>query len=164
LVEIRQAIPGDVPVLVRLGADLHAESPRYASTAYSPDKVAGLAQAIIDGRVPDAVIFVAVEYGEVIGIFAGTVFEHWFSHDRMATDYTFYLRPESRGQGKTAVRLVKAFEQWARDRGVTSLVFGTSTEIAERRTVALYHHLGYRDYSTAVIKQLPGAHIAESGP
>ena len=165
MISIRQALFCDIPSLVAMGANLHAESPRYSVTTYSPHKVERLAQAIVMGRVPDSVIFVAEEEenGELIGMFAGAVTEHWFSEDKIATDYTFYVRPEYRGRGKTAVRVVRAFERWALARGVKSLVFGSSTEINTERTADLYKALGYHEYSIALIKHVTGAHVGESG-
>jgi GNAT superfamily N-acetyltransferase len=146
-VTIRKAVEADIPTLVELGRRLHDESPHFVRYEYSSEKVAALARRLIVGESllspPPGGVLVAELEGRIVGMIVGLVIEHFFGSSRFATDLTFYVAPEHRG-GSTAVRLIRAFEEWARENGAQYFVPGTSTEIQPERTLELYKHLGYR--------------------
>lgn len=147
MVKVRPATEADIPMLVRLGARMHSESPRYAPLDYSPEKVAKvMASAIEQGGA-----HVAESDGKIIGGIAGFVVEHWFGHDRMASDYAFYIAPEARG-GRAALLLVRAFEEWAVSMGVKSILPGVTTELDAPGVAAFYNRLGYRTYGSLFLK------------
>jgi GNAT superfamily N-acetyltransferase len=139
--EIRLAQHADVPAIVAMGRAMHAESPTYRDKSFDPDKVAGLALALIGGDAP-GVLLVAQARGELAGLFAGVAVQRWFGHDWVATDIAVYVKPEHRG-GSAFARLVRAFEAWAAARGVSDVSIGVTTGVHVDRTVHAYQRLGY---------------------
>lgn len=150
MAEIRTATLDDVPALVAIGRMLHAESPRYAGMNYDGDKVARLAEM----SIPGGGVFVAVRGGTIVGVIAGFVVPHWFGDTLLASDYTFYIVPECRAQGRTAMRLLHALEKWAAEQGARDIVPGTSTMINAEGTLRFYEHQGYERIGYAVSKRI----------
>jgi GNAT superfamily N-acetyltransferase len=68
-----------------------------------------------------------------------------------ACELAVYVTPEHRG--RTGMRLIKAFEAWAWDRGADEITLGISTEVDPERTAALYARLGYRRSGITTIKR-----------
>lgn len=129
---------------------MHEESPRYRGMTFSEKK----AIAMIDNYASwfsTGGAFVAELDGQRIGMIAGAVTEHFFTEDKFATDFVVYVKPEHRGSS-AAVRLIKAFEEWATEQGVKEICLGVSTEVDPERTVCLYERLGYRMSSYSLLK------------
>lgn len=150
MVEIRTATPADIPALIAMGRELHAESPRYARLSFNADKVALVAKSTIDSGGTH----VALKDGMIVGFIAGFVCPHWFSDDLMASDFSFYIRPEHRRTGRIALRLLQAFEAWAIGKGAKDLVPGTSTQIDAEGTGKFFQKLGYEVSGTGFYKRV----------
>jgi GNAT superfamily N-acetyltransferase len=52
------------------------------------------------------------------------------------------------------MRLIKAYEAWARDIGVMAISLGVSTGVHHDRTIALYEMMGFEEPSVALQKRL----------
>lgn len=137
---IRDATADDIPALLDLGQQMHAESPAFSGTAFVPAKLEYLAGSLL--QMPGGILLVAELSGRPVGFMAGLVSEHWITDARQAADLALYVAPEARG-GMTAVRLVRAFEQRAQAWGATELVPGVSAGIDNELAVKLYERLGY---------------------
>ncbi|WP_337261254.1 MULTISPECIES: GNAT family N-acetyltransferase [unclassified Serratia (in: enterobacteria)] len=137
---IRVATHEDIPALVSLGEMLHNES-SYARLSYNRGKVFDLMGRVIDGA---GVIFVSVKNGEVVGGIAGAVTEHWFSDEKLAFDYSFFVAPKHR-HGITAMKLLCAFCEWAKLKGATEIRLGITTAINVEGTAKLYRSMGFED-------------------
>lgn len=153
---IRAATPADIPHLIAMNQALHAESPRYSTLSFSEQKLRMQWGQMLTGTLstdPMGGIFIAERGGETIGMIAGFVTEHFFSYDKVASDYTLYIKPEHRG-GFTAVCLIRVFEQWAIGQGATDIIPGTSTMINAEGTRDLYLRLGYEHYGYSMFKRI----------
>lgn len=135
---IRAATHDDIPRLVELGQLLHDTS-SYARSGINPEKVATLLGQLIDGL---GVVFAAEVGGEVVGGFAGAITEQWFSDDLIAFDYSLFIEPSKR-QGLTALKLVLAFQNWAKAKGAKEIRMGITTGMNVEGTSRLYRHLGF---------------------
>jgi GNAT superfamily N-acetyltransferase len=154
---VRAATEADIPAIIEMGRALHAESPRYSRMSFAAEKIDALARSLIVGTlVSDAPggVLVAEKNGQIVGMMAGFVSAPFFSHDKIASDYTFYVKPEHRKTGRIALKLVRAFEAWAIAAGAADIVPGTSTEIDADSTRRFYEKLGYKHYGHAMIKRL----------
>lgn len=149
-VSVRVATLDDLPVLVEMGRQLHAESPRYRDSRYLPEKVEALGRSLI----PAGGTHVAEKDGRIIGMLAGYVAEQWFSDYKVASDLTFYIAPEHRKTSRAALLLVRAFEQWAIASGAKEIIPGTSTQIDVESTTRFYTKMGYAVYGNTFIKRL----------
>ena len=135
---IRVATINDIETLVRLGQMLHEASELKRHT-YKPMKVADLLYSVISGL---GVVFVAEKDGEVIGAFAGGLTELWYSDTVVAFDYCIFIKPDKR-HGRTAIRLLIAFETWAREMGAKEIHMGITTGINVDSTSRLYQSQGF---------------------
>lgn len=157
VVSVRPATLADMPVMLAMGAALHAESPRYQNLRYSPEKVEALGRrALEDTLVTPAAggLFVAEKNARIIGMVFGFVTEFFFSTDKVASDHTLYVVPEERGKSPVAGLLIRALEKWAAEQGAVDIVPGTSTQIAPEATVKLYERLGYERYGYVMRKRI----------
>ena len=157
MVKVRIGTHEDIPAVVDLGARLHAESPTYRDFPYSRIKVRAVLQQCVGtlmAPAEDAVMLVAEEDGRLIGMLLGYLTEGVFVEDLViATDLTFYVEPEHRGT-MAAVRLLKAFEVWARTHGATHIAPGISTRINDERTQRFYERLGYASSGMSMTKRI----------
>lgn len=140
---IRYAQFDDIEQLLDLGEAMHAES-RYARYAWDRNKVGRLIHALIES--PDGFAVVAVHDGTIVGGFLGSLDEHFFSPQKIASDYALFVLPAFRG-GMTAGLLVEAFIAWARELGVTPHV-GVTTGVNLEGTTKLYQGLGFEPVGT----------------
>lgn len=135
---IRPAKHEDIPRLVELGALLHKTS-SFSRMSYNPEKVGDLLGQLIDGL---GVVFAAEIDGQVIGGFAGALTEPWFGDDLIAYDYSFFIEPGKR-QGFIAIKLILAFQEWAKAKGAKEIQVGITTGINVAGTTRLYRRLGF---------------------
>lgn len=152
---VRAAALDDIDVLVAMGRELHAESPRYNVMSFNETKVRMLAQRLLTGTMttdPVGGVFVAEQNG-VVGMAAGFVSEHWFSDEKMLCDYTVYVRPGSRGSF-AFVRLVGILEDWGRRQGARFSSIGVSTGINATGTRKMYERMGYKPSGNSLLKEL----------
>lgn len=139
---IRQAVIDDLPDIVRLAVQMHNES-RFMKFLFHEEKVRAFLSTLIDA--PDGFLWVADDGdGEVIGAMAATVFELWFSSDRIAQDVGLFVRPSRRGTSAAAA-LVDRYLVWARERGAVDAEIGVSTGVHPDRTGAFLQRLGGRE-------------------
>lgn len=138
--KIREMSLGDVHHSLSLAADMHQES-WFREFDFDVKK----ALSIWDRKVaqPDRwCLFVAEDDDKIIGVFAGCAFEHFFGNDLVATDLILYVDPSHRG-GSAAPRLIKTYEQWARQIGAKDIQIGVSTGVNAERTARLFEKLGF---------------------
>lgn len=137
---IRPATIDDIPRMVELGHQLHQNS-RYASQEYDGGIVSSFIEGLISGH---GVAFVAEISGQVVGGFLGGITEQWFSTQKVAFDYSFFIEPKHR-HGITAVKLLKAFEHWAVGMGADHIQIGITTDINTEGTSRFYRAMGFDD-------------------
>lgn len=140
--KIREMHEADLPRVTTLAWDMHQES-FYRENDFQTKKV----RAIWDQHIalPGAYcLMVAEDEDDIIGVFAGFTFEHFFGNDRVSSDLILYVTPEHRG-GSAAPRLIKAYEKWARSSGVREIQIGVSTGVREERTARFFEKLGFGD-------------------
>lgn len=147
VLEIRAAQDNDTRQLIVLAALMTKESPRFGQHEFSVEK----ANSFINTLIQHGGLFVAAKGEQIVGFFAGFVVEHFLSNLSYASDAGVYVLPEHRG-GSAFLRLVKAFEAWAYERGAHEIQLGTSTGVEPEKTVRMYQRLGYTMNSYGLLK------------
>ena len=71
----------------------------------------------------------------------------------IANDIAFFVSPEFQG-GNTALRLIRAYEKWAKQAGATHIELGVSSGVDTERALSMYSYLGYAPSSVTYIKEL----------
>lgn len=136
---IRPATPADIPAMLALGEAMHAES-RYGRLGWCAPKVCGLLDHLIASD--DGLALVAERDGVIVGGFLGMVSEHYFSRDKVATDFALFIAPDRRG-GLAAPRLLQAYREWAQARGAVSVQVGVTTGVNTETTARLFERGGF---------------------
>lgn len=148
---IREATPDDCQAVAQLGAQFvgRLKMPRVNTT--NATKLEASFQAVYAN--PDGVVLVSEADGQVVGFLVGMAVPLWFDAlDWSAVELAWWLDPAHRG-GSAAARLVKAFEQWAADRGIARVVLSdVEFEDAAQPAGALIERLGYTMTERAFVK------------
>lgn len=153
---VRNARPSDEPVLLEMCRFAHAESPRYRNLRFDQSKVEATIQAMVGTYAtgPAECVLVSERGDHVTGVFGAVMQDHLFGPDLVAREVLFYVKPEHRGTfARAGIKLVRAFERWAFDRGALELVVGSSTMITPETTLRLYQYLGYHSHGFSMIKR-----------
>jgi hypothetical protein len=140
--EYRRATKEDFDHLLKLAKLMHEES-SYSHLKFSEERL----KFCVNNHLEDlnSIIFLAFEDGEPIGVYVGFVSKYFFSDDLVANDIAWYVLPEKRGtQNDTpALKLLDMFELWAKDRGVSEVRLGFTTDINGEKFDSLMKYLGY---------------------
>lgn len=138
---IRAATLDDLPQLLRLGAAMHAESPRFSRLRFSATRLEATLRALIG--VPHGFVMVATAErdGWLVGGMVAVVAPHWASDDLIATDLALFIAPAARG-GLLPARLLTRYVQWAHHLGAQIIQAGVTTGIEPETTARLYERMG----------------------
>jgi GNAT superfamily N-acetyltransferase len=146
---IRIATMEDAPALAAIGRKMHASS-NYARLVYDEAKV----QALIEALVESGFAMVAMREGEIVGGMIGTVYQPYFTTDLVASDLALFIDDDYRG-GADAVRLVKAFDDWALVQpGVKQIRPGSTIGGDTSLVSKLYKHEGYQVAGAVFMKEV----------
>jgi len=118
-----------------------------ATTSYAqhlhatPETLRALAFGLLSND--QAVIFLAERDGHILGMIAATLYRHAMSQELIGTEVCWWMNPDARG-GRTALRLIRAAEQWAVELG--AVVFQMMAPTA--KVGAFYEALHYEQIET----------------
>jgi GNAT superfamily N-acetyltransferase len=149
MMTLRRALASDIPLLVDLAREMHAES-NFAPMNFDGEVFAATLNRLIEA---DQFALVAEIDGEIVGAMIGMLSQSWFGKDWMATDMGLFVRRDSRG-GMTAPRLIRSFVCWAQAAGARQVRPGVSTGAtnAER----LYEGMGFTRAGELFVMNLEG--------
>ena len=147
---IRPFTPADIPAMMVLGSQMHAES-LYAPLNYSGVRLHEVAENMITND--DWWSVVDERDGEIVGMIIAFMHKPFFSEDQVAMDLLLYVKKECRGS-TTALRLIKLYVDWARQKGATWCMLGISTGVGIERTGAFYNRMGFKSHGPMFVKDL----------
>lgn len=137
---IRPLEPDDVPGVIGLGSHMHQESV-YRHFDYSENKFGRLLYHYITN--PNTCFAYVGTSGSVLnGVLLGSIDEHYFGTDLIASDTLWYVSPQSRGS-RVGLQLLRTFEKWAKDRNAAEIYMGVSTGVNPDKTGGVLQKLGY---------------------
>jgi GNAT superfamily N-acetyltransferase len=133
----------EFPAIAELGRRMWAESKYAAVGEYDAEACMDFGWFLLNNDIGFFVVAKASEDTEPVGMFLGQLVPYFFAPSKLqATDNVVYVAPEHRGS-TAFLRMLRAFERWAEDKGVFELVVGVSTRVNAERTGALYQKMGY---------------------
>lgn len=138
---IRDATLADVPALVELGRQMHAESPVFNRLRYWPEKVGKQIASLIEADYGFA--RVAERNGVLVAGMIGFVLPEWCSYDLVAHEMALFTSADARG-GVLGAALIKQFKAWSLDQGAVYGTLGVSTGVCVEQTGRLYQSQGAR--------------------
>jgi len=142
MVKIRQASTvKDIQEIIMLCKALHSESDYYRTQPFDNKQLkASLSNVVFN---ESSIALLAIQNNEMIGFFIGGLTYGLFNSELIAFDYSVYVVPEQRN-GRTAIKLIKAFEDWAISKGANRFRVGTTTDINTDKTSRFYEFLGFK--------------------
>lgn len=139
--EIRCLEYADIPETVELARKFVEES-AFSRFQFSHEKMAAnLSLAVTHPHI--AFCHVVEHEGRLVGALVGYISEFFFGPDLIASDSGWFILPEYRGS-RSAVKLLKNFEKWAKANGAKEVAMGVSTDVSPEKTGALLQKLGYK--------------------
>ncbi len=142
---IRPAVLADVPTLVEMGGHFLEQTAYRDVIAHSPEQMAAMASHLVTNDM--CTVLVAEQAGAIVGMLGLVAAPHFLSGEMSAGEVFWWMEPEARGAG---LRLLKAAEQWARDKGAT----GLQMIAPDDRVGAVYTRLGYRLIERSYFRRL----------
>ena len=149
---LRMAGQRDVPELLAMLHELHAESPLHRARRVDPAKARRLTEHLVAQRA----VVLAERGGRALGMAAVTVSEHPWLEGLDAVERVFYVRPQYRG-GRVAHMLLEALLHAAREAGA-ALTMGNGTGLASGFVRALERRGGHVAV-TSVVLPLEGQNV-----
>jgi len=140
---ILKATREDVPEIEGMCADLHPDIPGLSCYPYSAERMTRLLHAAIDDERNCYCLFVARSASdELAGMLFGNVERQFFSEALVAQNIIFLVKPRFRGTS-AALRLLKAFANWARNRQVSALCVSQNSALDTQRFGRFMTRLGF---------------------
>jgi GNAT superfamily N-acetyltransferase len=149
--DIITATPDDLPLIARLGrlfaaeAGLAEQGIHYAEEAVETR----LGQLLASGTTE---IFLAVNHGGIQGMLGMALTPCLFSHDRIATELFWWVRPQS--PKATGMRLYLAAEAWAKACGATLVSMVALQRVNPEYMHNLYQKMGFSLNERVYLKRL----------
>jgi len=144
---VRKATHEDIFDLLVLCRGFSQEAPEMHK--WDKGKTEELLNSILE--TPTAVILLSEKDGVVVGFLAGLIQPVLISHTKMASELAWYVDKQHRGAAG-AIRLVKAFEEWAEDNGAEWITMADISDVADLSP--LYSKLGYKLTEKAYSKRI----------
>jgi len=135
----------DVPALVAMGRQF-AQTEMYRDVLReNPDQMTVVATNLIEHE--SGTVLVLEREGVLVGMIGIVCTLHFLSGEMYAGEVFWWVTPEKRGDG---VRLLKAAESWAIERGAKTLQMIAPTE----RVGQFYDRMGFARMETSYQKDL----------
>jgi len=138
---IRFAQPADLPQLIALGARMHALT-RFRDQPFEPAQLRASFEHLLERGDGRYAFLVAESAGRVAGGLIGVMERQIFTAVATASIMHFDVLPEHR-MGGHAVRLLRAFERWARNRKAFEISFGTNSGVEIETLRRFATRMGY---------------------
>ncbi|WP_296443464.1 GNAT family N-acetyltransferase [Rhodoferax sp. UBA5149] len=139
---IRFATVQDIAALVEGGRRMHAHT-RFKALDYDPVRVAATFRQLIERGQSKYVFMVAEDTaGQMVGALIAVLEQHIFSAQLTASVMHYDVLPEKR-MGGYGVRLLKAFEQWCKNRKVVEINLGINSLTEMDRVGQFVRKMGY---------------------
>lgn len=139
--EVRPAEDIDRLRVVALLRDSHA------AAGFSFPFSAPHAEALFKSHMLDGLVLVLG--CPAAGVLMARTFDHPFGAGLWAKETVWFIRPQARGRG--AIRMLDAYEAWARERGCTAIGMAS---LASNDVSSLYLRRGYQPAETHFTKGL----------
>lgn len=155
--KIREVIdtPDDIDDLCALARAFHAESGRKSS--FVPNVLANSVHRICaDTDRQYMNVWMIYDAGEPIGFALGQCSPIMHSTAIAATLTYIFVRKDYRGS-RAALKLIRVFENWGRERGAVEFYAGITTHVNTERNTRLLSHMGYAPVGAMQMKEITDA-------
>ena len=148
---IRFATLADVPSLVEAGSRMHALT-RFRSQPFSAQRLAQAFSDLIAQEQGKYAFLVAAHVdGGIVGALIGVMEQQIFTDAYTASVMHFDVLPEAR-MGGHGVRLLRAFERWARNRNAIEVCLGVNSAPETEQLGRFIKRMGYRSVGANFVR------------
>lgn len=137
---VRPATMEDMPAVIGMAAQFHAESPVFSPQPFDPVKVHQLVAAAIGDDDWLALVAFA-SGGELVGMGLFFAMESFFGPSLEVGDLAFYVAPTRRGS-LAAAGIMERLLSWAEAKGAYSVDLGVNTGINPEKAGQFFEHCG----------------------
>lgn len=149
---IKEATLQDLDRVLTISKKLYLHSANHTRIyAWDDDTALGTLREFITGGY--STILIDENDGDLRGFIMAQLTTPYAGKNIIANDIAFFVDPEFQG-ANTALRLIRAYEKWAKQAGATHIELGVSSGINTERTLSMYSFLGYAPSSETYIKEL----------
>lgn len=146
-INIRNMEEDDILDVMLLAREFSKEAP--ASHKWDKNKTLSFLQTTINS--PHMEVFVCEKDGEIVGGLVAVISEMYMSYTKQATELAWFVSKDVRGSS-VAIRLVKHFEEWAKQNKADYITMSDITGIGNLSE--MYSRMGYTSAETSYIKEL----------
>lgn len=147
---VREATKKDVQAIAKMAEPFIGYSDYSEFVKPSLEEVRESIESMIDvGKV-----FVAVEEEQIVGVMVGMLTHPWLSPSTIvATEMAWWVNENHRG-GRTAFRLLKAFEDWAKENRAAVVAMSDLVIKGEAPLGTMLQRLGYTTVERSHVKRI----------
>lgn len=149
----RRAVPGDLPQIMSLAREMHAET-SFSTLSFSDSKAATEVMSCIMN--PNTFVCVAEDQGQVVGMIAAYLSQPYFSDDLVVYDHIWFVGKAGRGS-LVGSRMLKHVAEWGRLCGAKAVFVTLGSDVSQERVGKLVEKLGYRRLGGYYRKDIDGA-------
>jgi GNAT superfamily N-acetyltransferase len=147
---IRNATEADVETIVKMARHFIAFAPHAAVAEYDDEDLANAARACMQ----HGLLIVAEQDNEIIGMLLGIVSGLWFAPRTLwASELAWWVEPAARG-GTAGIRLVTAFQDWAREQGAKVVAMSSLHLDHDTRVGNVLERMGFEQSEHTYIKRI----------
>ena len=147
---IRNATEADVETIVKMARHFIAFAPHAAVAEYDDEDLANAARACMQ----HGLLIVAEQDGEIIGMLLGIISSLWFARRTLwASELAWWVEPAARG-GTAGIRLVTAFQDWAREQGAKVVAMSSLHLDHDTRVGNVLERMGFEQSEHTYIKRI----------
>lgn len=146
--KIREATQEDLFELLLLGYEFTKEGPDHLKP-FEKDVVETVFANAIDDE--NYLVLVLDVNGSIEGMLLAACVAPWMLSKTFAVELAWFVRKTSR-DGRSAIKMVKAYEAWAKSKGIKKVCMSDLTDI--QGLGKLYNRLGYSLTETSYIKEV----------
>lgn len=146
--ELAQATIEDLPKLCAMGAEFYAEG--NLPGRFNPEVFQRTWTTLLSGKL--GTIFLLKVQGQPVGAIGGVVYPDPNDGDLVASEFFWFVTKEQRGIG--AVRLLDAFERWARGMGARRMIMIHLQRLNPDGLRSFYERRGFQHVESHYLKEI----------
>ena len=141
---IREAVIADIPHLTVMGLHFVRSYSSSGLIEENPDAIFDMMLRLVES---DQAVVLVAEAKKPIGMLGAHLLHHPMSNEFIATELFWWVEPMHRGNG---IKLMRAFEAWAKKKGARKLHMSAPNE----KTGRIYTAAGFRKLEESYQKDI----------
>jgi GNAT superfamily N-acetyltransferase len=146
---IREAQVEDLPKLEPCAREFYTAS--HFLKNFDPERFVDMWTALLDSGAGAILLLTDEDTGEIHGTLGGVVYPEPYSGTLVATEFFWFVKEARRGEG---LRLLRAFEAWARDKGCAQIRMAHLVDVMPAKLEKVYRRFGYTPAEVLYVKEL----------